>query len=235
MQKIASPLIIAFDFSERLAADRLLEQLNPQDCLIKIGSEMFTRYGPSFVEAVQRQGFKVFLDLKFHDIPHTVARAVAACADLGVWMITLHASGGPAMLQAARRALAQTNQQTYLVAVTVLTSFNAMDLVPIGVDKTLPVQVTHLATLAQDNGMDGIVCSGWEVPSIKAQCGQDFLTVTPGIRLTAEKTHDQVRVLTPAQAIASGSDYLVIGRAITQARDPKQVIQAILQEIRMAQ
>lgn len=232
MQQIAPPLIIAFDFSERHAADYLLEQLNPQDCMIKIGLEMFTRFGPVFVQSVLQRGFNVFLDLKFHDIPNTVARSVAACADLGVWMLTLHASGGPAMLQAARDTLVQANHQTRLMAVTVLTSFQPSDLAAIGVDQALPQQVAHLATLAQQAGMDGIVCSGWEVPSIKAQCGQDFLTVTPGIRLAAEQTHDQARVVTPAQAIASGSDYLVVGRPITQAPHPHQVVQAILKEIR---
>lgn len=220
-----SKLIVALDFAEPAQALSLMALLKPQHCAVKIGSELFTRAGPHLVQEIVQRGFRVFLDLKFHDIPHTVAQACRAAADLGVWMLTVHASGGAAMLEAARTALASYGaERPKMVAVTVLTSLAEADLPPIGIVDHLPQQVERLARLAQTAGADGIVCSAQEVAQLKMQCGSQFLAITPGIRLPGEAVHDQVRVITPQAALAAGSDYLVMGRSITQASDPAAVI-----------
>lgn len=223
-----SKLIIALDFSQAAQAIALIEQLNPQQCALKVGLELFTRTGPNFIRDLILRGFRVFLDLKFHDIPNTVSQACQSAADLGVWMITVHASGGEKMLQAARSALEPYGEKRpKVVAVTVLTSFVTKDLNAIGVMSAVPEQVTLLAKLVQAIGLDGVVCSAQEVADLKAQCGQNFLAVTPGIRLAGDAAHDQARVITPEAALAAGSDYLVMGRSITHAKDPATVVQML--------
>ena len=223
-----SKLIVALDFAQPSEALSLIEQLTPEHCALKIGSELFTRSGPTFVKDIVARGFRVFLDLKFHDIPHTVAQSCQAAADLGVWMLTVHATGGEAMLQAVRLALEPYGpQRPKVVAVTVLTSLAQSDLSTVGVTGTLPQQVARLAGLVQSVGLEGVVCSAQEVADLKRQCGADFLAVTPGIRLPGDALHDQARVITPQAALAAGSDYLVMGRSITQAADPAAVVQIL--------
>ena len=217
-----SKLIVALDFDNKDAALQLINQLNPLQCGLKIGSEMFTLFGPDFVRLLVDKKFNVLLDLKFYDIPQTVAKACIAGAKLGVWMMTVHASGGVAMMTAAMNALnTQSNSRPLLVAVTVLTSVASVDV-------ELAAQVLCLAQQAQNAGVDGVVSSALEVPMIKSACGQQFLTVTPGIRLLSNDNDDQMRVVTPAQAIKAGSDYLVIGRPITQANNPSDIIRQLL-------
>lgn len=220
---MSSTLIVALDFNTQEQALALVEQLDPTWCALKIGSEMFTHFGSDFVRDLVRRGYRIFLDLKFHDIPNTVARACRAAADCGVWMVNVHASGGSKMMQAASNAVREYgNKRPLLIAVTVLTSMSAGELPEIGLAGTLDEQVERLAKLARDSGLDGVVCSAHEVPAIKALCGDAFLTVTPGIRLKGDALDDQSRVVTPEEAVALGSDYLVVGRSITrspQARD----------------
>ena len=223
-------LIVALDFDDQYQALTLVEQLDPTQCALKIGSEMFTLFGANWVKTLIARKFKIFLDLKFHDIPNTVKRACAASADLGVWMLNVHALGGQAMMQAAREALEPFGaNKPLLIAVTVLTSMNERSLSSIGVSATsLEQQVGRLAKLAYDSGLDGVVSSALEVPLVKSICGTEFLTVTPGIRLPGEKQHDQSRIITPKDALKAGSDYLVIGRPITQAGSPATVVSEIL-------
>lgn len=226
-----SNLIIALDLESKKDAFALVNQIDPQNCALKVGSQMFTRYGPSFVEALSRLGFKIFLDLKFHDIPNTVAKACQACAALNVWMLTLHASGGLAMMRAAKKALATFPKPPLLMAVTVLTSMQATDLSSIGLSEDLDAQVSRLAALAYEAELDGVVCSAFEVPLIKTLTKtKPFLTLTPGIRLASETAHDQVRVVSPTEALRLGSDYIVVGRSITTAKDPAAVVAEILKE-----
>lgn len=224
-----SRLIVALDFDNQLVAMELIDQLDPTLCALKVGSEMFTRFGPNFVWQLVDKQFRVFLDLKFHDIPNTVAQACKAAADLGVWMLNVHASGGIAMMQAARQALASYgDSRPLLIAVTVLTSMNQTDLTQIGVTGDLHDRVKQLARLARDADLDGVVSSALEVGLIKSMCGSDFLTVTPGIRLATDKVDDQVRICTPEQALKAGSDFLVVGRPITRALDPAKAVQDFL-------
>lgn len=219
-------LIIALDFNEQAKAQELINQLSPELCGLKVGSEMFTHFGPDFVRSLVDKGFKVFLDLKFHDIPSTVAKACLAAARLGVWMVNVHAAGGQVMLEAASSALADLPAATrpLLIAVTVLTSMQEEDLRGIGVQNNLENQVISLAKLAKKSGLDGVVASAFEVPKLKEACGKDFLTVTPGIRANSNQNFDQKRVVTAKQAFELGSDYLVVGRPITQAEDPLSAI-----------
>ena len=226
----SKPLIIALDFVDSGAAFRLVEQLDPALCRVKIGKEMFTRYGPDIVRRVTAAGFEVFLDLKFHDIPNTVAGAVAAAADLGVWMVNVHAGGGRAMMEAARKSLGN-KPHTRLVAVTVLTSLSSQDLHETGVSGSAEDQVVRLASLAGDAGLDGVVCSAREIGLLRQHLKADFLLVTPGIRPAGDSAGDQKRTETPAAALALGSDYLVIGRPVTQAAEPLLKLRQILQEI----
>lgn len=221
-------IIVACDFPTAALALALIDRLDPSRCRVKIGKELFTAAGPGLVRAIQGRGFGVFLDLKFHDIPNTVAGACAAAADLGVWMLNVHAAGGRRMLQAARAALAGSEPRPRLIAVTVLTSMTEPDLVQIGVTgTTLADQVAKLAGLAAAEGLDGVVCSAREVAMLRRQFGADFLLVTPGIRAPGQAEDDQRRTATPAQAMRDGSSYLVIGRPITQAPDPLQALTAI--------
>lgn len=222
-------LIVALDFSKKNEALALVDKIDPKSCILKVGSEMFTLLGVKFIRDLVSRGFKVFLDLKFHDIPNTVAKACVSAAELGVWMINVHASGGLKMMQAAQDALCSFGQQKpLLIAVTVLTSMDAAELPTIGISSSIEQQVSRLAQLANDAFLDGVVCSAHEVAMIKSQCGSAFITVTPGIRLPGDASNDQVRIMTPMEASRLGSDYIVVGRSITQAKDPANVIQMIL-------
>jgi len=230
VSRIEKPVIVALDFSDARAASALVEKLDPALCRVKVGKELFTRTGPDFVRELISQKFDVFLDLKYHDIPNTVAGAVAAAAELGVWMVNVHASGGRAMLEAARKALPQ-NGDTLLIAVTVLTSMGEEDLREINIPVSPDAQVKTLARLSADCGIDGVVCSARETAVLHQEIGNDFLLVTPGIRPAGDSLDDQKRVMTPAEAIKSGSNYLVIGRPVTQAQDPTAKLRMIMDEI----
>jgi len=222
-----SPIIVALDLDNAEAATALLAQLDPRQCRVKIGKQLFTSAGPQLVREVVEQGFEVFLDLKFHDIPNTVAKAVQAAADLGVWMLNVHASGGLSMLQAAREALEKTSsQRPLLIAVTVLTSLNREDLQQVGVDCEPMEQVSRLAALASGAGLDGVVCSAAETSPLRAQFPADFCLVTPGIRRPEDATNDQKRIVGPQQAMENGSNFLVVGRPITQADSPAAALAA---------
>ncbi|WP_298624204.1 orotidine-5'-phosphate decarboxylase [uncultured Legionella sp.] len=227
-----SKLIVALDFDTEKDALRLIDQLDPNNCGLKVGSEMFTLFGAQFVKQLVSRQFKVFLDLKFHDIPNTVAQACKAAADLGVWMMNVHASGGFNMMKAAHEALqSYGKERPILIAVTVLTSFTEPELVDIGINRHLIEQVTMLAKLAKSAGLNGVVSSAHEVRTIKNECGSEFITVTPGIRLSSNSRDDQSRIMTPNQAITEGSNFLVIGRPITQSANPSKVIFEILSDI----
>lgn len=228
----APKIIVALDFPSRDPALALVDQLDPKKCRLKVGKELFTRSGPQLVEALQGRGFEVFLDLKFHDIPNTTSAAVAAAADLGVWMVNVHASGGEKMMTACRERLEPFGaDKPLLIAVTVLTSMTAEDLAGIGIPNSPEAQVSRLATLTRNCGLDGVVCSAQEAPRLKKEQGDEFQLITPGIRpLTADKG-DQQRIMTPSDALEAGSDYLVIGRPITQAADPLAALEAIHAEV----
>jgi len=226
-----SPIIVALDYPSADAALEMAAKLNPQQCRLKVGKELFTRSGPQILEYLHKLGFDVFLDLKFHDIPNTTANAVAVAADLGVWMVNVHASGGRRMMDACVEKLSVYKQKPLLIGVTVLTSMQSEDLAEIGLNVSPLEQVTKLATLTHDCGLDGVVCSSHEVEDLKASFGKNFNLVTPGIRPSFAAKGDQRRVMTPSEAIAAGSDYLVIGRPITQAEQPLKALEMILQEM----
>ena len=224
----SSPVIVALDFPSAASALALVERLDPQACRLKVGKELFTRAGPALVETLIRRGFELFLDLKFHDIPNTVAAACDAAADLGVWMVNLHASGGPAMMEAARERLEKRGgRRPRLIAVTILTSLGEQELAQIGFSGTPKENVLRLAALAARSGLDGVVCSPLEAADLRSRQGPDFLLVTPGVRPAGAALNDQKRVMTPAEAMAAGADYLVVGRPITAAEDPLAALQAI--------
>jgi orotidine-5'-phosphate decarboxylase len=233
MRKLVGPrIIVALDYAEQQAALALVEQLDPQLCRLKIGKEMFTHFGPPLVTRLVKQGFSVFLDLKFHDIPNTVANACLAAADLGVWMINVHAQGGRRMLEAARAALDKRQHESpLLVGLTLLTSLDEQDVREIGWAGDMNSIVARLANLCQQAGLDGVVCSAREVTLLRRSCGETFCLVTPGIRLDQTTNDDQKRTMTPIEAITAGANYLVIGRPITQAQHPLQVLQQIQQQI----
>jgi orotidine-5'-phosphate decarboxylase len=224
-------IIVALDFPGEAPALELVGQLDPGRCRLKVGKGMFTRLGPGFVERLGGRGFQVFLDLKFHDIPNTVAAACDAAADLGVWMVNVHASGGRRMMEAARERLAKRSAPPRLIAVTVLTSLDAGDLQSIGCPGDPQERVVGLARLARDSGLDGVVCSPREAAGVRAALGPGFRLVTPGVRPSGAVMADQKRVMTPADALAAGANYLVIGRPITAAADPLQAIAGIEREI----
>lgn len=229
---VDSPVIVALDFDGASSALALVERLDPAHCKLKVGKELFTREGPALVRRLVDAGFDVFLDLKFHDIPNTTARAVAAAADLGVWMVNVHAAGGRAMMEAAANQLRGMDATTRLTAVTVLTSMDQEALRETGVTGSLGDQVTRLSLLARESGLDGVVCSPHEAGAVAERCGEGFWRVTPGIRPATSAAHDQVRIMTPARALAAGSSWLVIGRPVTAAADPAAALVAILEEIR---
>ncbi|TCT18869.1 orotidine-5'-phosphate decarboxylase [Thiobaca trueperi] len=220
-------IIVALDFAAEAEALALVERLDPARCRLKVGKELFTRLGPAFVETLQRRGFEVFLDLKFHDIPNTVAAACAAAADLGVWMVNVHVTGGARMIEAARERLSRMPQPPLLIGVTVLTSLDESDLAAIGCPGSPRERVLALARLGQASGLDGIVCSPLEAAPVREALGRDFLLVTPGVRPAGAAAGDQKRVMTPPEAVAAGADHLVIGRPITQAVDPLAAIAEI--------
>jgi len=224
-------VIVALDFPTAQAALECAARLAPQACRVKIGNELFTAAGPALVETLLKRGFDIFLDLKFHDIPNTVAGACKAAAALGVWMLNVHALGGRAMLDAARDAVAASTRPPLLVAVTLLTSMAARDLRDAGIAGDTAAAALKLAKLAQASGLDGVVCSAQEVALVRRECGAKFLLVTPGIRPRDTAANDQRRIMTPAEAIAAGSNYLVVGRPITQAADPAAALAAINREI----
>ncbi len=225
-------VVVALDFDKRNDALSFVDKIQPSDCRLKIGKEMFTYFGPEFVKQLTAKGFDVFLDLKFHDIPNTVAKAVKASADLGVWMVNVHASGGSQMMIKAKNALEQYGDDApLLIAVTVLTSMGQEDLLGLGITKTPEEQVLSLATLTKESGLDGVVCSAWEAEKLKATLGKEFKLITPGIRPAGASVDDQKRIMTPEQAISVGVDYLVIGRPITKAENPQLVLQQINQSL----
>ena len=228
---INSPVIVALDNMTLQASLALADQLDPALCRLKVGKELFTRCGPDIVKALHQRNFEVFLDLKFHDIPNTTAQAVLAAAELGVWMVNVHASAGLEAMSLAKQRLIDNNLDTLLIAVTVLTSMDSDALMQTGITDSLDVQVSRLAQLTKQAGLDGVVCSAQEAKTHKALCGQDFKLVTPGIRLADDNADDQKRICTPSQALLDGSDYLVIGRSITQAKNPAEKLNRILKSI----
>lgn len=223
-------IIVALDYSSAEQALTLTSRLNPSLCRLKVGKELFTATGPGLIEQLVRDGFDIFLDLKYHDIPNTVANACKAAADMGVWMINVHAMGGRKMLSAAREAIPPGTVK--LIAVTLLTSMDQHDLDDIGLQGNPEQIVLRLAALARDCGLDGVVCSALEAQQLRRKIGPDFLLVTPGIRPQENAGDDQKRIATPAAAIQNGSDYLVIGRPITQAQNPLRILEQLNQEIR---
>lgn len=226
------PILVALDYDNKNHALQLIDQLDPNMCRLKVGKEMFTLFGPQLVKDIHDRGFDLFLDLKFHDIPNTVAKAVAAAAELGVWMTNVHASGGLAMMEAAKKALQPYGKDApLLIAVTVLTSMSDDDLKLIGIDVPAFEHVQRLAKLTKQAGLDGVVCSAQEASVLKSLLGRDFKLITPGIRPVGSDVGDQHRVMTPPEALAAGSDYLVIGRPITKAADPLAALQAIHQSL----
>lgn len=224
----SSPIVVALDYANKATAMAFADRIDPKNCRLKVGKEMFTLFGPQLVRDLHARGFEVFLDLKFHDIPNTTAQAVAAAAELGVWMINIHASGGARMMAAAKEALLPYGADApILVAVTVLTSMEQDDLHGIGIDVSLAEHAERLACLAHSFGLDGVVCSAHEAQRLKAACGRAFRLVTPGIRPAGSAAGDQRRIMTPVQARAAGVDYMVIGRPITQSVDPAATLRAI--------
>ena len=225
-------IIVALDYDSEYKALNFLDSIDPSSCRIKVGKEMFTLFGPSLIKSIHSRGFSVFLDLKFHDIPNTCANAVRAAAELGVWMVNVHASGGEKMMSAAKKIIEPYgNNKPLLIAVTVLTSFDPSDLISVGINKSTNEQVLHLAKLAHQCELDGVVCSALETPLIKQNIDKSFLTVTPGIRMVDDSLNDQSRVMSPLNAIKNGSDYLVIGRSITSSDKPSLVLEGITSSI----
>jgi orotidine-5'-phosphate decarboxylase len=229
---IADPkVIVALDYADAASTLALVGKLDPALCRLKVGKELFTATGPQLVEQLVSLGFGVFLDLKFHDIPNTVSKACAAAAKLGVWMLNVHAAGGLAMMQAARDGVSRSGHNPFLIAVTVLTSMDQFTLNQTGVPGEVQKQVLNLAGLTQKAGLNGVVCSAQEAPELRKSLNHDFLLVTPGIRPADSALDDQSRVMTPTLALKAGASYLVIGRPITQARDPLAALHGINQEI----
>lgn len=226
-----SPIIVALDYPDASQALAMAQRLNPSDVRLKVGKELFTAAGPALVESLQQLGFELFLDLKFHDIPNTVAAALKSAAGLGVWMVNVHASGGRRMLEAAANAISQVSNPPLLTAVTVLTSMGVEELGELGITATPAEQVKRLALLAQSVGIEGVVCSAQEAQMLRQACGDDFLLVTPGIRPAGSQKDDQTRIMTPQEAQQAGVNYMVIGRPITQAAEPSAAAYHILQSL----
>ncbi|MUJ38695.1 orotidine-5'-phosphate decarboxylase [Aliivibrio fischeri] len=221
-------VIVALDYDNQADALTFVDKIDPSSCRLKVGKEMFTLFGPEFVKELHKRGFSVFLDLKFHDIPNTCSKAVRAAAEMGVWMVNVHASGGERMMSASREILEPYgSDRPLLIGVTVLTSMEQQDLAGIGLDIAPQEQVKRLAALTKNSGLDGVVCSAQEASMLKADLGKEFQLVTPGIRPVGADVGDQKRIMTPIDAITAGSDYLVIGRPITQAENPSQVLNEI--------
>jgi orotidine-5'-phosphate decarboxylase len=227
MSSTTSPVIVALDYDDPRQALSLAQRLDPMSCRLKVGKELFTAAGPAVVEELQTLGFELFLDLKFHDIPNTVASALRSAASLGVWMVNVHASGGRRMLEASVDALASASSHPTLIGVTVLTSMDAADFSELSYRDSLEQQVMRLASLCQDCGLQGVVCSAREAAHLRRELGEAFQLVTPGIRPPGAATDDQRRIVTPVDAVAAGSSYLVIGRPITRAEDPAAALATI--------
>jgi len=225
-----SKIIVALDFESLRETEDFLKKVKGQNCRVKVGKELFTNEGPNVIKLIQQYGFEIFLDLKFHDIPNTVSRAIKASCNLGVWMVNVHASGGKEMLLAAREAVDSSSNKPILIAVTILTSYDNSSYQELGFKNNLLDQIAYLTTLSENSGMDGIVCSANDICSIKPLVKEKFQVVTPGIRL-ANSNDDQKRVTTPEDAITQGSNYLVIGRPITSSEDPAALIEKINQKI----
>jgi len=228
---MTAPVVVALDFPAAAEALHLAERLPPKLCRLKVGKELFTRAGPALVEKLQHMGFEVFLDLKFHDIPNTVAGAVRAAAELGVWMVNVHVAGGRRMMEAAGEALQGRSHRPLLIGVTVLTSMSDQDLAELGYAESPHERVLRLAALAASSGLDGVVCSALEAKDLRRERGAGFCLVTPGIRMAGDDAGDQRRVVTPSDAIAMGANYLVIGRSITSAVDPLVALQRVHAEL----
>lgn len=228
---MSAAVIVALDYPGVQDALDMAARLSPDLCRLKVGKELFTRAGPALVEQLQAQGFEIFLDLKYHDIPNTVAGAVRAAADLGVWMVNVHAGGGRRMMEAAREAVDAGAHRPLLIGVTVLTSLSDEDLLELGYAESAAQRVSRLAALAADSGLDGVVCSAQEAATLRVERGDAFQLVTPGIRLAGDTAGDQRRVLTPRQAMALGADYLVIGRSVTAAPNPLDALQRVRAEM----
>jgi len=226
-----TPVIVALDYAAAAPALDLAGRLSPELCRLKVGKELFTHCGPQLVEQLHSKGFDVFLDLKFHDIPSTVAGAVHAASELGVWMVNVHAGGGRRMMEAAAQALQGFSRKPLLIGVTVLTSMSDEDLLELGYTESPRERVLRLAALAADSGLDGVVCSAMEATALRQARGEGFCLVTPGIRLAGDAAGDQRRVVTPADAVSMGSDYLVIGRSVTGAADPLAALQRVHAEL----
>ena len=230
---ITPKIIVALDYPDAKSALKFANQVSPELCALKIGKELFTSTGPQLVEQLVRQNFKIFLDLKYYDIPNTVAKACRAAANLGVWMLNVHAMGGERMLVAARESIdSMAGEKPLLIAVTILTSFEASELLKVGITGSIQENVLRLAKLSLQTGLDGVVCSAREIVIIRKTCGKHFSLVTPGIRPFNYQTQDdQRRIMTPEEAVAAGTDYLVIGRPVTQTVDPVQTLITINQTI----
>ena len=226
-------IIVALDYPDKKSAMDFVNQVNPDLCCLKIGKHLFTKYGPDFVSELIAQKFRVFLDLKFHDIPNTIFDACTAAAQLGVWMMDVHVAGGVEMMRAARRAIDQfpVGKRPLLIGVTVLTSLTENDLKFLGITDSIENLVLRMSQTAKDCGLDGVVCSAKEAVLVRKKCGDDFLLVTPGIRFVSDDADDQKRILTPEAALAAGASYLVIGRSITAAKDPAKVLRAVRDQL----
>lgn len=232
MKQTQSRIIVALDYQDSNQADLFVKTVTPEHCALKVGKELFTSAGPQFVERLVSQGFDVFLDLKFHDIPHTVNKAITAACNLGVWMVNVHALGGREMLLAAKEAVDSCSaQRPLLIAVSILTSMNQAALSELGIDKPVAQLVSDLTQLSLDCGLDGMVCSAREVAELRQKFGAKPIFVTPGIRPTGSENNDQHRIMTPEQAIQTGSSFLVIGRPITQHEHPTRALQQINQSL----
>jgi orotidine-5'-phosphate decarboxylase len=229
----APRVIVALDFPDADGAMAFAARLSPAQCRLKVGLELFTAAGPAVVRGLMARGFDVFLDLKYHDIPTTVARACAQAASLGVWMLNVHALGGVKMMQAARQAIANVARRPLLIGVTLLTSHGDDDLGDIGLPRGTALHVERLAGLARSAGLDGVVCSPIEAAQLRRRFGREFVLVTPGVRPAGASSDDQSRARTPAEAVAEGADYLVIGRPITRAPDPAAALAAVNREIQV--
>ena len=226
-----SKIIVALDYADEFRALELVDKLDNKLCRLKVGKEMFTHLGPGFIEKLHSRNFQVFLDLKYHDIPNTVARACSVAADLGVWMLNVHALGGRRMMEAAAEQLANRSSKPHLIAVTVLTSMSDDDLKEMGIQYSASEMALKLASMARESGLEGVVCSALEASAMRQSLGTEFLLVTPGIRPAGSNNDDQHRIMTPAEAIRAGSNYLVIGRPITQADDPVGILRTLNSEI----
>lgn len=224
-------VIVALDFPSAREALAFVDKVDPISCRLKVGFELYVAAGPALVETLVQRGFDIFLDLKFHDIPNTVASVCRVAAGLGVWMMNVHASGGLAMMQAAREAIGVAERRPYLIAVTVLTSMDRDDLAGLGIDRSPAEQALFLAGLTQAAGLDGVVCSAQEAAAMRDRYGDAFLRVTPGIRPASAEVGDQKRVMTPAAAVHAGASYLVIGRPVTRAEEPQAVLDGINREL----